>query len=160
MGTLGKGLGSVGAYVAGSREMIVYLMNSARSFIFSTSLPPAPLAASIAAIEIAASAEGDDLRNRLEANRKLFSGLLETAGLNISGSRTQIIPVLVGEAAETMNFSKTLLEEGIFVQGIRPPTVPAGSCRLRCTVMAVHTPEDLQFAADRIISVGRKLGLL
>jgi 7-keto-8-aminopelargonate synthetase-like enzyme len=66
---------------------------------------------------------------------------------------------LVGEAAATMNFSKILLEEGVFVQGIRPPTVPAGSCRLRCTVMAVHTPADLQFAADRIISVGRKLGL-
>lgn len=159
MGTLGKGLGSFGAYVAGSRETIDYLMNSARSFIFSTSLPPATLAASIAALEIATSAEGDDLRSRLEANRRLFAGLLETAELNTLGSRTQIIPILVGEAAATMNFSKILLEEGVFVQGIRPPTVPAGSCRLRCTVMAVHTPADLQFAADRIISIGRKLGL-
>lgn len=160
MGTLGKGLGSFGAYVAGSRELIEYLMNSSRSFIFSTSLPPAALAASITAIEIATSAEGDDLRSRLEANRGLFAGLLETAGLNTMGSRTQIIPVMVGEAAETMNFSRALLEEGIFVQGIRPPTVPAGSCRLRCTVMAVHTPADLEVAADRIICVGRKLGLL
>ena len=159
MGTLGKGLGSFGAYVAGSGETIEYLLNSARSFIFSTSLPPATLAASIAALEIATSAEGDELRSRLEANKRLFAGLLEAAELNTLGSRTQIIPVLVGEAAATMNFSKILLEEGVFVQGIRPPTVPAGSCRLRCTVMAVHTPADLQFAADRIISVGRKLGL-
>jgi 7-keto-8-aminopelargonate synthetase-like enzyme len=160
MGTLGKGLGSFGAYVAGSREMVEYLMNSSRSFIFSTSLPPATLAASIAAIEIAASAEGDELRSRLEANRKLFSGILEKAGLDTLGSRTQIIPVMVGGAEETMNFSRALLEERIFVQGIRPPTVPAGSCRLRCTVMAVHTAEDLQFAADKIISVGKKLGIL
>jgi len=159
MGTLGKGLGSFGAYVAGSRELIDYLMNSARSFIFSTSLPPAPLAASIAALDIATSAEGDELRSRLEANRKLFAGRLQAAGFNTLGSTTQIIPVMVGAAAETMNFSKALLDEGIFVQGIRPPTVPAGSCRLRCTVMAVHTPADLEFAASRIISVGKKMGL-
>lgn len=160
MGTLGKGLGSFGAYIAGSREMIEYLMNSSRSFIFSTSLPPATLAASIAALEIAASAEGDELRRRLEANRRLFTGTLEESGVNTLGSPTQIIPIMVGAAAETMNFSKTLLEEGIFVQGIRPPTVPAGSCRLRCTVMAVHTAEDLEFAADKIIYVGKKLGIL
>lgn len=160
MGTLGKGLGSFGAYIAGSREMIEYLMNSSRSFIFSTSLPPATLAASIAALEIAASAEGDELRRRLEANRRLFTGTLEESGVNTLGSPTQIIPIMVGAAAETMNFSKTLLEEGIFVQGIRPPTVPAGSCRLRCTVMAVHTTEDLEFAADKIIFVGKKLGIL
>jgi len=159
MGTLGKGLGSFGAYVAGSRELNDYLMNSARSFIFSTSLPPAPLAASIAALDIATSAEGDELRSRLEANRKLFAGRLQAAGFNTLGSTTQIIPVMVGAAAETMNFSKALLDEGIFVQGIRPPTVPAGSCRLRCTVMAVHTPADLEFAASRIISVGKKMGL-
>jgi len=160
MGTLGKGLGSFGAYIAGSSEMIEYLINSARSFIFSTSLPPAVLAASIAALEIAASAEGDELRRRLETNRKLFTGILEKAGVNTLGSTTQIIPIMIGDAVETMNFSKALLEEGIFVQGIRPPTVPAGSCRLRCTVMAVHTAEDLRIAADKILCVGRKLGLL
>lgn len=160
MGTLGKALGSCGAYVAGSGEMIEYLINSSRSFIFSTSLPPAILAASIAAIEIATSAEGDELRNQLESNRRLFAGLLEKAGLNTLSSATQIIPVMVGEAKETMKLSGGLLEEGIFVQGIRPPTVPAGSCRLRCTVMAVHTPEDLAFAAERIISAVKKLGIL
>jgi glycine C-acetyltransferase len=160
MGTLGKALGSCGAYVAGSRELIDYLVNSSRSFIFSTSLPPAALAASIAAIEIAASAEGDELRNRLESNRSFFTGLLERAGVDTLGSRTQIIPVMIGEATETMKLSDDLLEEGIFVQGIRPPTVPAGSCRLRCTVMAVHTHDDLEFAADKIISARKKLGLL
>lgn len=159
MGTLGKGLGSVGAYVAGAGKMIEYLMNSSRSFIFSTSLPPSVLAASIAAIDIATSAEGDELRSRLESNRRLFAGILEKAGLDTLGSRTQIIPIMIGGAAETMEFSRALLEEGIFVQGIRPPTVPAGSCRLRCTVMAVHTREDLEFAAETIVSTGKRLGL-
>jgi glycine C-acetyltransferase len=160
MGTLGKALGSFGAYVAGSREMIEYLVNSSRSFIFSTSLPPAVLAASVAALDIAASAEGAALRSRLEANRRLFTGILEGAGVNTLASPTQIIPIMVGGAAETMNFSQALLDEGIFVQGIRPPTVPAGSCRLRATIMAVHREEDLKSAADTIISVGRKLGIL
>lgn len=160
MGTLGKGLGSFGAYVAGPRETIDYLLNSARSFIFSTSLPPATLGASIAALEIAASAEGEELRRRLEANRILFAGLLGEAGLNTLGSSTQIIPVMVGAAAETMSFSRALLEKGVFVQGIRPPTVPAGSCRLRCTVTAAHTAEDLRFAAGTIVSVGKKIGVI
>lgn len=157
MGTLGKALGSFGAYIAGSREMIEYFVNSSRSFIFSTSLPPAILAASIAALAIAASAEGVALRKRLEVNRRLFSGILADAGINTRGSGTQIIPIMVGGAAETMNFSNALLEEGVFVQGIRPPTVPAGSCRLRCTLMAVHRAEDLEFAAAKIISAGKKL---
>lgn len=160
MGTLGKAFGSCGAYVAGSREMIEYLINSSRSFIFSTSLPPTVLAASIAAIEVATSAEGDELRDQLESNRRLFAGLLEKAGLDTQNSATQIIPVMVGEATETMKLSGDLLEEGIFVQGIRPPTVPAGSCRLRCTVMAVHTHDDLEFSAGKIISAWKKPGLL
>lgn len=159
MGTLGKGLGCYGAYVAGSRELTDYLQNCSRSFIFSTSLPPAALAASIAAIDIATSPEGDQLRATLESNRTLFAGLLEKTGLNIMGSCTQIIPVMVGGAAETMEFSRALLEEGVFVQGIRPPTVPSGSCRLRCTVMAVHRKDDLIFAAEKIISVAKRLGV-
>ena len=73
---------------------------------------------------------------------------------------TQIIPVYVGGADETMEFSRLLLEEGIFVQGIRPPTVPAGSCRLRCTVMATHTMDDLSRAAETITKVGRKLQII
>ncbi|NVN99378.1 MAG: 8-amino-7-oxononanoate synthase [Geobacteraceae bacterium] len=160
MGTLGKGLGSCGAYVAGSRELTDYLKNCSRSFIFSTSLPPAALAASIAAIDISTSSEGEHLRAALESNRALFAGLLEKAGLNTMGSCTQILPVMVGGAKETMEFSKVLLEDGVFVQGIRPPTVPSGSCRLRCTVMANHEENDLRFAAAKIIASARKLGVI
>lgn len=160
MGTLGKGLGSFGAYVAGSAEMVDYLRNKARSFIFSTSLPPSVLAASIAAIDIVESPEGDRLRSLLESNRALFSGMLSNAGFNTLDSPTQIIPVMVGEAEETMRFSRLLFEQGIFVQGIRPPTVPAGQCRLRCTVMATHTPSDLEEAAARIAEAGQMMGLV
>jgi glycine C-acetyltransferase len=140
--------------------MVDYLRNKARSFIFSTSLPPSVLAASIAAIDIVESPEGDSLRASLESNRALFAGLLSGAGLNILGSTSQIIPVIVGGAEETMWLSMALLEQGIFVQGIRPPTVPAGQCRLRCTVMATHSPSDLEEAASSIIEAGKQMGLV
>lgn len=159
MGTLGKALGSCGAYVAGSRDLTTYLMNSARSYIFSTSLPPAVLAASIAAVKIVSSPDGDRLRASLDSNRSLFSSLLRQAGLNTLGSCTQIIPIMVGGAKETMEFSRALLAEGIFVQGIRPPTVPAGSCRLRCTITAAHKGSDLEYAADRIITIAGRMGI-
>ncbi|KAF0217747.1 MAG: hypothetical protein FD174_3218 [Geobacteraceae bacterium] len=157
MGTLGKALGSFGAYVAASTEIIDYLVNRARSFIFSTSLPPAVLAASIAAIDLVDSPSGRKLRERLAKNVRLFTDGLQAAGFDSMGSETQIVPVFVGEAAQTMEFSSTLLDEGIYVQGIRPPTVPAGSCRLRCTVMATHTENDLEQAVAAITRVGKKL---
>jgi glycine C-acetyltransferase len=160
MGTLGKALGCFGAYVAASRETIDYLVNKARSFIFSTSLPPAILAASIAAIDVVDSPEGDVLRQRLSLNSARFRSGLTEAGFDTMGSMTQIVPVLVGGAEETMEFSRQLLDSGVFVQGIRPPTVPAGSCRLRCTLMATHTEEDIEEAVALISTVGKKLGVI
>jgi len=160
MGTLGKGLGSFGAYVAGSAELIDYLCNRARSFIFSTSLPPAVLAASLAAIDLVSSPEGAALRARLATNTRVFSQALAAGGFDTLGSTTQIVPVLVGEAKKTMDFSSRLLDKGLFVQGIRPPTVPAGSCRLRCTVMATHEEGELKMAAETICSIGRDMGVI
>lgn len=160
MGTLGKGFGSFGAYAAASAEICDYLVNKARSFIFSTSLPPAVLAASIAAIDLVDSPEGAQLRGRLAANVTLFKQRLTASGFQTMGSETQIVPIFVGPAPATMEFSRQLLEQGLFVQGIRPPTVPAGSCRLRCTIMATHTEEELVQAVDGITSVGRLLGVI
>jgi glycine C-acetyltransferase len=160
MGTLGKGLGSFGAYVAASREIVELLVNRARSFIFSTSLPPAVLAASRAAFDIVDSAEGEARRERLSRSAVSFRAALADAGLDTMGSVTQIIPVSVGDAERTMAFTRLLLEEGIFVQGIRPPTVPAGTCRLRCTLMATHTDDDLSRALAAISRVGRALGVI
>lgn len=160
MGTLGKGLGSFGAYAAASATICDYLVNKARSFIFSTSLPPAVLAASIAAIDLVDSPEGKVLRDKLAANVALFKEKLAQAGFDTMGSETQIVPIFVGPADATMEFSKELLEQGIFVQGIRPPTVPSGSCRLRCTIMATHEAAELEEAAGIIEQVGKKLGVV
>jgi glycine C-acetyltransferase len=160
MGTMGKALGSFGAYVAASREIVDYLVNRARSFIFSTALPPSFLAASLAALGLVDSEEGAHLRKRVADNTNLFRSALQVAGFNTMGSETQIIPVFVGDVGPTMEFSRQLLAEGIFVQGIRPPTVPPGSCRLRCTVMATHTADDLSGAADVMAKIGKRLGLI
>jgi glycine C-acetyltransferase len=160
MGTLGKALGSFGAYVAASEDIVDYLVNRARSFIFSTSLPPSVLAASIAAFDLVDSAEGSLLREQLAANVELFRHGLCSAGFDTMGSETQIVPVFVGEPQPVMDFSRFLLDAGIFVQGIRPPTVPAGSCRLRCTVMASHTPADLEQAVDVMVRGGKMFGVI
>ena len=160
MGTFGKALGSFGAYAALSVELRELLINRARSFIFSTSLPPSVLAASLAAIRVVRSSEGKRLRERLNANAILFRSLLLQAGFTVPDGSTQIIPLMTGSAEITMRFSEMLLEEGLFAQGIRPPTVPAGACRLRCTVMSSHSSQDLEWAADRISVVGRHVGVI
>ncbi|CAG0977536.1 glycine C-acetyltransferase [Geobacteraceae bacterium] len=160
MGTLGKALGSFGAYAAASGEIVDYLANRARSFIFSTSLPPAVLAASLAAIDLIDSPEGAALRQRLKRNTAFFRDSLGAAGFDTMGSETQIVPLFVGRAEQTMTFTSRLLEEGVFAQGIRPPTVPAGTCRLRCTLMATHGEEDLARAAELIAGIGREMGVI
>jgi glycine C-acetyltransferase len=160
MGTLGKALGSFGAYAAASREIIDYLVNRARSFIFSTSLPPSVLAAGIAALDVVDSPEGAILRRRLADNSERFRNALRDAGFDTMGSITQIVPVCVGGVKNVMAFSELLLADGIFVQGIRPPTVPAGSCRLRCTVMATHEEPDLEKAVTAMKTAGKKLGIV
>jgi 8-amino-7-oxononanoate synthase len=160
MGTFGKALGSCGAYAATTRLVRDYLINKARSLIFSTSLPPAVLAASSAAIDLVRSETGDQLRQQVADNGQLLRSLLQTAGMTVPDGITPIIPLLVGNADATVRFSRQLLESGVFVQGIRPPTVPTGTSRLRCTVMASHSTEQIRSAAATIICVGSKLGML
>jgi glycine C-acetyltransferase len=160
MGTLGKAIGSFGAYAAASREIIDYLINRARSLIFSTSLPPSVLAAGMAAFDVVDSPEGAELRRRLATNSHLFRNALQDAGFDTMGSVTQIVPVFVGGANNVMKFSRLLLDKGVFVQGIRPPTVPAGSCRLRCTLMATHEERDLEKAVTAIKTAGKRLGII
>ena len=160
MGTFGKALGSFGAYAAVTSDMRDLLVNRCRSFIFSTSLPPAVLAASLAALELVQSAEGDLLRDRIHANAGYFRRGLVEAGFDIPDGSTQIIPLITGDSETTMRFSEELLAEGIFAQGIRPPTVPAGSGRIRFTVMATHDLVDLAWAAGRIKEIGIRLGVV
>ncbi|MDD2898806.1 MAG: 8-amino-7-oxononanoate synthase [Desulfuromonadaceae bacterium] len=160
MGTFGKALGSFGAYAAVSAELRELLINRARSFIFSTSLPPAVLAASRAAVELVQGEEGDRLREQLSGNAAFFRSGLAAAGFSIPDGSTQIVPILVGSAGSTMQFSEALLAEGIFAQGIRPPTVPVGTSRLRFTLMATHTRTDLADAISTICRIGRRLGVI
>jgi glycine C-acetyltransferase len=151
MGTMGKALGSFGAYIAGSNETIDYLVNKARSFIFSTSLPPSVLAAASAAFDIVDSPEGTDLRSRLAENTAYLRASLQQAGFDIPAAESQILPVFVGNAHDTMCFSRALLDKGVFVQGIRPPTVPVGGSRLRCTLMAIHDRTDLEHVVNSFL---------
>ncbi|MDD2851514.1 MAG: 8-amino-7-oxononanoate synthase [Desulfuromonadaceae bacterium] len=160
MGTFGKALGSFGAYAAVSAEMRELLINRARSFIFSTSIPPAVLAASLAAVELVQTPAGDQLRKQLDHNSRYFRNGLKNAGFAIPNDSTPIVPIVVGAADTTMQFSEALMTEGIFAQGIRPPTVPAGTSRLRFTLMATHTQADLTEAVACIGRVGQRLGVV
>jgi 8-amino-7-oxononanoate synthase len=157
VGTLGKALGSYGAYVCASAELTEYLLNTARSFIFSTALPPPVLAAALAALELL-EAEPERVR-ALSANAATLREGLAAEGLAAAGGQSQIVPLEVGDAGPTMELCERLLERGVFAQGIRPPTVPAGSSRLRFSVMATHEPADLRDAARLTGEAARELGI-
>jgi 8-amino-7-oxononanoate synthase len=157
MGTLGKALGSYGAYVCADRETTDYLLNTARSFVFSTALPPPVAAAGLAALELLESQP--ERVGRLTANAATLRRALIGEGLAVGGSEAQIVPVAVGNAKATMELSARVLERGVFAQGIRPPTVPAGSSRLRFTVMSTHRREELERAAKLVGAAARELGL-
>jgi len=146
MGTLGKALGSFGAYAAANKDVIDYLINTSRSFIYSTSLPPAVCAASIAALDIVRKDAG--LRNRLWNNRDRFVKGLESLGIDIGGSETPIVPVLIGDSGKTLQAAERIFELGIYTTGIRPPTVAEGRARIRTTLMATHTEKDVDLAID------------
>jgi 8-amino-7-oxononanoate synthase len=157
MGTLGKALGSYGAYVCASRELTDYLVNTARSFVFSTAPPPPVVAAGLAALELLES--HPHRVERLAENAATLRAALTAEGLTGAGSKTQIVPVEVGDAAQTMQLSERLLERGVFAQGIRPPTVPDGSSRLRFTVMSTHRRGELERAAKLAGAAARELGI-
>lgn len=150
MGTLGKALGGFGAFVAGPEVLIQTLINRARSFIFSTSLPAGVAAAGIAALDIVDGEEGRRRRLQLQQLRSLMTHRLsESLSVDTHGV-SPILPIITGDPEPTMRASAWLQDQGVFVQGIRPPTVPEGSCRLRVTLMATHHPDDLLHAADLI----------
>jgi 7-keto-8-aminopelargonate synthetase-like enzyme len=146
VGTLGKSFGLAGAFVAASDEVVMLVRNRARSFVYSTAPPPMLARAAISALRLVHDAEQARMSLLAHASQ-LRSGLSEL-GFEIPHGASQIIPVLIGENRRTMQLSAKLLELGVFVQGIRPPTVPAGTARLRLTPMATHKPEHI----ERVIS--------
>jgi glycine C-acetyltransferase/8-amino-7-oxononanoate synthase len=156
VGTLGKALGSYGAYVACDRTMSKYLVNAARTFIFSTALPPPAVAGALAALEIL---EEEPRRvEKLAANAAGFRAELEREGFDLQGSSSQIIPLVVGDSELAVRICDAALARGVFAQAIRPPTVPAGTSRLRLAVMASHRADELAAAARTLAQVARAAG--
>ena len=156
VGTLGKALGSYGAFVACDRLMARYLLNAARTFIFSTAPSPPAVAGALAALDLLE--ERPRRVEKLAANAAAIRSELEREGFDVRGSRTQIIPLVVGDAQLAVRICEDALERGVFAQAIRPPTVPPGTSRLRLSVMASHREEELRAAARSIGLAARALG--
>ena len=151
MGTLGKSIGSFGAFVAGSARLRELLVNTARSFIFSCALAPAQVEAARVALRLI---DAEPWRRvRLAANCKMLRERLTAAGISTAPSTTHILPVVLGENERTMSVCERLLERGYYAQGIRHPSVPLGRARLRITPMASHTESDIIGLADAIIEL-------
>ena len=146
MGTLSKALGSAGGFLAAPRVVVEYLKNRARSFIYTTALPAASAAAACAALKVL---EEEPLwrRRLLENTRRWISGLREI-GVDLLSEMSPIVPIRAGSNHETMRLAEQLLEEGVYAPGIRPPTVPEGSARIRTSLSALHTAEDLANALN------------
>jgi glycine C-acetyltransferase/8-amino-7-oxononanoate synthase len=157
VGTLGKSLGSYGAFAACDREMADYLLNTARTFIFSTALPPPAAAGALAALELLESKS--ELVSRLRANAAALRSGLADEGFEVSGSRTQIMPLVLGDADTTVRACELALDRGVFAQAIRPPTVPPMTSRLRLAVMATHRPAELREAARVLAGAVRAVGV-
>ena len=145
VGTLGKALGSYGAYACCDATIARYLVNSARTLIFSTALPPPAAAGALAALEVVRAEP--ERRARLARNARLLREALAAEGVEVAAAGTQIVPLVVGSPGAATGASKRALERGVFAQAIRPPTVPEGTSRLRLTVMASHTRSELRQAA-------------
>ena len=152
MGTLSKAVASEGGYVAGRQNLIDYLKNCARSFIYSTALSPSTIAVSIKALEIIEKDE--ERRVNLLKMSHWFQNELKTAGFNVIETKTPIIPIMVGSADKAVEFNKHLLKEGIYIPAIRPPSVPEGTSRLRVSLMATHTKQDLEESLIKIKLIG------
>lgn len=144
MGTLSKALGSVGGYVAGSRALIDWLTNRARSFVYSTALPPGVVAASHAAVKLARGQEGAALRGKLRGNIARFQAGLPQRWKAQAGSTSAIQPLICGEASAALAMAAALRERGYLIPAIRYPTVARGSARLRVTLSAGHGEEEIE----------------
>jgi 8-amino-7-oxononanoate synthase len=153
VGTLGKAFGVAGAFVAASEDIVSLVRNRARSFVYSTAPPPMNARAAIAALGLVR--EADAARATLLAHADRLRSELRKQGFDVPNDDSHILPVLVGDNDRTMQLSAKLLDRGIFVQGIRPPTVPEGTARLRVTPMATHRPEHIERAIGAFASLAR-----
>lgn len=154
MGTFSKAIGGFGGFVAGKKVLIDYLKNNARSFIYSTSLPPSDIAASLAGLLIVQTEP--KWRESLWDNVSYLRQKIQQIGFNSLNSTTQIIPVLTGSNENTIQMANHLYDNGIFAPGIRPPSVPRGKGRVRLSVMATHTREELDFVVSVLATITKE----
>jgi 8-amino-7-oxononanoate synthase len=157
VGTLGKALGSYGAYVCADGEIVRYLISTSRSLIFSTAPSPPALAGALAALELLE--ERPHRVQRLRSNASTLRGALAAEGFAVTAGEMPIVPLVVGDAHEAVDLCQAAIEGGVFAQAIRPPTVPAGTSRLRLAAMASHTASDMRLAASVLAGAARKLGM-
>ncbi len=158
IGTLSKAIGVVGGYVAGKKVMQEWLNHRGRPILFSTALPPQAVAPIIEAVRMLK--ESSEFTDKLWDNAKFFKEKLAKLGFNTGKSETPITPIIIGDEAKTMEFSKKLLENGVFVSGIVFPTVPKGTGRVRCMVTAGHSKDELSKAVDIMEKVGKEMGII
>jgi len=156
VGTLGKALGGYGAYVCCDAEMAGYLVNTARTLIFSTGPPPPSVAAALAALDLLRREPRQV--ERLRRNARVLRDTLAGQGFELPEGETQIVPLIVGDPQLALEICELALARGVFAQAIRPPTVPAGTARLRLAAMSTHTPGELQWAAQQLASASREAG--
>jgi len=154
MGTLGKGFGTAGAFVAGSKDLIEYLTNFARPFIYTTAMPAAIAAATLTSLKIVKNEP--ERREHLQALIKLFREGANELGLELMPSNTAIQPILVGDAKEALHMSEQLKQLGIMVTAIRPPTVPQGTARLRVTLSAAHSEQQVLQLLDALKTITKR----
>jgi 8-amino-7-oxononanoate synthase len=157
VGTLGKALGSYGAYVCATAEMVRYLINTARALIFSTAPGPPAVAGALAALELIE--ERPHRVQRLRSHARILRGALAAEGFPVPAGDMHIVPLLLGDERDALALCQGALERGVFAQAIRPPSVPAGTARLRLTTMASHTPAELHRAARAFGEAARTQGL-
>ncbi|MBN2162898.1 MAG: 8-amino-7-oxononanoate synthase [Pontiellaceae bacterium] len=150
MGTISKALAGFGGFIACSENIRRLLVNSSRAFIYTTAPPPAVIGAALGAMDVLEASP--NLGNILQANSNYFRTMLHDAGLDTMQSESQIIPIVIGDNETALAISQRLRKEGIIAAAIRPPTVPAGSARLRLSITLAHHVDDLERAAKRIIS--------
>jgi len=163
VGTLSKAIGALGGYVCGTRELIDFLYQRARPFLFSTSHPPSVAATCIAAFEVLE--QEPERIDKLWENTRFFKKELGLLGFDIGGkntpaSETPITPIIIGDGKLTMDFSRELFKEGVFATGIAYPTVPEGKARIRTIMTATHTKEELEQALEVLENVGRRMAIL
>jgi 8-amino-7-oxononanoate synthase len=150
MATLGKAAGVFGAFVAGEAVLVDYLLQKARSYIYTTAVPPALSAAVLAALDVIAAA--DERRLQLQRLRELLRARLQLRHWHLAPSPTAIQPLIVGDNDETLRLSEHLLAADLLVPAIRPPTVPHGTARLRISLSAAHTESDVMRLADALLA--------